>query len=409
MSLRILHVLQRIDSDAGRSAEAVCELSIGQRQFGHAVEIALVGPGSEAFEHLGIPVHNLSGGWGAYGYSSDFVPWMRDHSGGFDCVIVHGIWTYCGLGTLKALHDLNVPYFVFTHGMLDPWKKINQPLRHLMRWLYWPWGAYPVLRDAHAVFFLCEDERHRARETFWLYDCHEFVVRFGSRGIPPEISINSGKRFNDAHPELAGKRLFMLIADQSSFVGIESVVGAVASLVRSGLWNTTTMRLVVVGMTGTAPEAPLKGIVDRSGISECISLFISSSERAIWDALQSAEVFLRPSSYEICCTRVAESLSAGTPVLISTGVAIWKDIVNDGAGYAADATYDGEVNMIRRWISLSEGERQEFRKRAKRCFEGRYTSIGAAHTLTSAIYLLVGVHRDSRWNSRPLKPASELS
>ena len=62
-------------------------------------------------------------------------------------------------------------YFVFTHGMLDPWFKRTYPLKHLKKWLYWPWAEYRVLRDAQAVLFTCEEERILARQSFWLYKC----------------------------------------------------------------------------------------------------------------------------------------------------------------------------------------------------------------------------------------------
>ena len=141
----------------------------------------------------------------------------------------------------------------------------------------------------------------------------------------------------------------------------------------------------------------------------CICFVAGSAKLETWDALRASEVFLRPSSYEICGIRVADALSAGTPVLMSTGVAIWKDIVNDEAGYADDLTPEGMARLLRRWIDLSREEREAFRQRAKQCFDGRYTLDGAAHTLTSAIYLLVGVHRDGRWDFKPLKPGAELA
>jgi hypothetical protein len=86
-----------------------------------------------------------------------------------------------------------VPYFVFLHGELDPWFKSVHPLRHLRRWLDWAWTGYPLLRDAHAVFFTGEEERRRARESFWLYDCHEFVLRYGVAGVPSGVGEGSAR------------------------------------------------------------------------------------------------------------------------------------------------------------------------------------------------------------------------
>ena len=69
----------------------------------------------------------------------------------YDAVVVHGIWQYNSLGTWRALHKAVTPYFVFPHGMLDPWFNRTYPLKHLKKMLYWPWAEYRVLRDAKAV------------------------------------------------------------------------------------------------------------------------------------------------------------------------------------------------------------------------------------------------------------------
>jgi hypothetical protein len=68
-------------------------------------------------------------------------------------VIVQGVWQYSSFGVWRALRGTETPYFVFTHGMLDPWFKRTYPLKHIKKLLYWPWGEYRVLRDAAAVLF----------------------------------------------------------------------------------------------------------------------------------------------------------------------------------------------------------------------------------------------------------------
>ena len=87
------------------------------------------------------------------------LSWLRENATRYDAVIVNGIWQYHSYATWLALHRSETPYFVFTHGMLDPWFKRRHPLKHLKKWLYWPWADYRVLRDAQAVIFTCEEER----------------------------------------------------------------------------------------------------------------------------------------------------------------------------------------------------------------------------------------------------------
>jgi glycosyltransferase involved in cell wall biosynthesis len=94
--------------------------------------------------------------------------------------------------------------------------------------------------------------------------------------------------------------------------------------------------------------------------------------------------------------------------LMATGVAIWKDVVNDSAGLTDDETPEGFARLMQRWLVLSDEERSAMRSAARRSFEDRFTLDGAANTLTVALSLLIGVHRDSRWDSKPLRPAAEL-
>jgi glycosyltransferase involved in cell wall biosynthesis len=406
MPLRILHVLRTGRPDADRSAESICELAGGQSRLGHEVEVVTFSEGGAvALEQTGVPVHRLPRGIGSYGLSRTFVRWLGTNAARYDCVIVHGIWSFSALGTWWALRDSKTPFFIFTHGNLDPWFKHSRPLRHLASWLYWPWGVYPVLRDAHAVFFVCDNERQRARETFWLYDCHEFVVRTGSAETPREQTFSGP--FLAKHPGLWGRRIFLYVADHDPDHGIRTLLGAVERLAGKGSWDRGSMTLVITGTDDEATREAAKR-AERLGIGQSVFCAGQLDGDEFWDALGSAEATLRPSSSEVCARRVAESLSAGTPVLMSTGSAVWKDVVNSGAGLADDSDAEGIARILERWIALPESEKLSMRELARRCYEERYSLEGAAHTLTSAIYLLVGVHRDGRWDQKPLKPASEL-
>ena len=47
--------------------------------------------------------------------------------------------------------------------MLDPWFKQEYPIKHMAKWLYWPWAEYRTLRDAHLVLFTTAEEMALAR------------------------------------------------------------------------------------------------------------------------------------------------------------------------------------------------------------------------------------------------------
>jgi len=409
MPLRILHTFRTVDPEAGGPVENVCQLLAVNRQLGHTIELlTLDAPDAPWLGRWGFPVHAVGPARGAQGYSSRYVPWLREHCAHYDCVVIHGLWEFNAIGTRQALRGTGVPYFVFLHGMLDPWFKAHFPFRHWQRWLNWAWTGYPLLRDAHAVFFTSEEERRRARESFWLYDCHEFVLRYGATGVPAGMGEEVREEFLAAHPTLRGQRLFTCFGRLHPGDGLDLLIRAVRVLIENGQWARDSMRLVIAAPAEGAYPDLLRRLVDRAGVGDVVYWTGRLEERAKWGALRAAEVFVRPSHHENFGIGIVEALSVGTPVLLAKGVLIWRDILNDGAGLADHDTRGGCVRLLTHWIGLPVEARAAMRLRARHCFEERYTAQSAANVLTSAIYLLIGVHRYGRWDRQPLKVESDF-
>ena len=137
-----------------------------------------------------------------------FVPWLRQNRARYDAVIVNGLWQYHSFGAWRALRGTATPYYVFPHGMLDPWFKRAFPLKHLKKSLYWPWADYRVLRDASAVLFTCEAEKLLAPSSFALYRAHPVVTGLGTTPPPPDVDTTA---FFGRYPDLRGKRLLLFM------------------------------------------------------------------------------------------------------------------------------------------------------------------------------------------------------
>ena len=178
MSLRILHVISSVNPSGGGPIEGLKRIASVDVECGRSVEVVcLDAPSDDWVKGFPVPCHALGPGTiGNYRYSAKLVPWLRANRHRYDAVFVNGIWQYHTFAAWRALSGTETPYFVFTHGMLDPWFKRRYPLKHLKKWVFWPWSEYRVLRDAAAVLFTCENERLLAKESFWLYRCKESVI-----------------------------------------------------------------------------------------------------------------------------------------------------------------------------------------------------------------------------------------
>ena len=150
--------------------------------------------------------------------------------------------------------------------MLDPWFKHTYPLKHLKKWLYWPWAEYRVLRDAQAVLFTSEDERLLARESFWFYQAREAVVAYGTR-TPPDDAETLRTHFYAVHPELHGKTLLLFMSRIQEKKGCDLLIEAFAKVAGQD----PNLHLLMAGPDQTGWIAKLQAQAGRLGIAERIT------------------------------------------------------------------------------------------------------------------------------------------
>ncbi len=320
-----------------------------------------------------------------YGYSTRLKPWLQEHRKNYDVVVINGIWQYNALGVWRALRGTDTPYFVYTHGMLDPWFKRTYPLKHLKKWFYWPWADYRVLRDATSVLFTCEEERRLARESFWLYRCKEFVVNYGTAG-PVGNAEQQRHSFLEKFPHLKDKRTLLFLGRVHVKKGPDLLFRALAKTIeRLPVEVTAKLHLVMAGPNEHDYGQQMAKLTERLGIQDRITWTGMITGDLKWGAFYSAEAFVLPSHQENFGIAVAEALACKVPVLISDQVNIWREICNDRAGFVDTDTEQGTINLIERWLQTPRAEWELMRQRARISFEVRFSIEQAASSLVRAM------------------------
>jgi glycosyltransferase involved in cell wall biosynthesis len=322
------------------------------------------------------------------------IQWLQVNVHHYDLVVVDAIWGFHLFATWFVLRRRPIPYVVFTHGMLDPWFKRTFPLRHLKKWIAWPWAMYPALRDAKAVLFTCEQERRLARQSFWLYCCQEVVVPFGTGGIP-HPTHDYATPFLASHPALQGRRCFLFLGRVNPKKGPDLLLRAVAALESQGLWDPALHCLVMAGPSTGGYAHTLQQLANQLAISDSILWTGMLQGNDKWGAFQAAEAFVLPSHQENFGIAVVEALSAYTPVLITHAVNISPEIAADGAGLVDHDTLPGTIALLSRWLQLDPSARQAMALQARYTFEKRYTIDGfalALHTLFAGMVSPPGIY-----------------
>ena len=392
MSLRILHSIRSVNPAGGGPIEAVKQLALVNGRAGHVIEVlTLDDPAAPWVRQFPLPCHAMGPAKGSYGYAAKLVAWLVEHRSDYDAVVVEGIWQYNAFGVWRALRGTDTPYFVFTHGMLDPWFKRTYPLKHFKKWLYWPWGDYCVLRDARAVFFTCEEERLLARQSFWLYQCNERIVTLGTAGPDGDPQVQS-RAFHERFPQTVDKTCLLFLGRVHVKKGADLLIEAFAKLLAQKPEGCERLHLVIAGPDDHAYAQEMKALAAGLGIQERITWTGMLSGDLKWGAFYQAAAFVLPSHQENFGIAVAEALACGRPVLISNKVNIWREIAEDRAGLVENDDLAGTLLLLTCWQALDQAEKSAMGRRASDCFTRRFHIEASARSLIENLQKPAAAH-----------------
>ena len=374
-ALKILQMVQTLDPSGGGVAAAVFGLNRGLARRGHKIEVvALDDPEAPWLLDVGLPVHALGAGLTSYRYSARLLPWLKKHGGDYDRVMVNGIWQYLSFAAWRRFASSPIPYFVFPHGMLDPWFKETFPLKHLKKWLYWPWADYRVLRDAAAVIFTSEEERLLARKSFWLYQAREQVSPMGVE-VPAPPPPQSQEKFFEHYPELRNTRTLLFLGRLHPKKGCDILIDAFAHA------TDNSVSLMLAGPNQIGWQKDLEQQAERLGVKQRVIFAGMLQGEMKQAALAVADAFILPSHQENFGMAVVEALAAGLPALISNRINIWREIDQNRAGYVESDDFSGTTRLLNRWMAAPASVRNGMRANARRCFERRFQIDKAVDSL----------------------------
>jgi glycosyltransferase involved in cell wall biosynthesis len=366
--MRILELISSVNPAGGGPIEGLKQTAAVAARRGASVEVAtLDDPAAPWVRDFPLPLHAFGPAHLKYSYAPRLKPWLRAHAHDYDAVVVHGLWQYHGFAARQSLRGSSTPYYVFPHGMLDPWFKRTYPLKHLKKWLYWPWADYRVLRDAQAVLFTTEEERLLARQSFWLYRCRETVVGYGT-AAPTGDAAQQREAFYAAFPMLRDTRNLLFLSRLHPKKGCDSLLAAFARVAR----RDPRLRLVMAGPDQIGWQRTLVAQAESLGIAGRVTWTGMLTGDLKWGAYRAADAFVLPSHQENFGVVVAEALACGVPVLISDKVNIWREVQRAGAGLIADDTDVGTERLLESWLALAEPERLAMRTAAVPAFREHF-------------------------------------
>lgn len=318
--------------------------------------------------------------FGKFGYSATMGNWLARNITKFDAVLVDGLWQYNGLLVRKHCLANNVPYFLFPHGMLDPWFAKAHPIKHLKKLLYWLLYEKNVVNDARRVVFTCQEERLLAQHTFPGYEASELVCNLGVEGPPMNAEV-AVRLFEANFPDVAGRRCLLFLGRIDSKKGCDLLLDAFAK-VQSAVPG---LALIFAGPDSGDLVTMLKRRANILKVSDKVIWTGMLDHSMKYAALFKCEALCLPSHQENFGMVVAEALSCQKPVIISNKVNIWREVQLDGAGIVGDDSDEGVVGMLTTWCSMSNEDRRVMAENAASCFNRRFNSTVTTRMLAESL------------------------
>ncbi|MCK0195603.1 glycosyltransferase [Ancylobacter sp. 6x-1] len=344
-------------------------------------------PGDPELAGIPIPVHALGERRGGLlsrsirRRSTRIVPWLRDHVGDYDAVIVEGLWNYAIFAAARVLPGSGIPYVVFPHGMLDPWFRRTYPVKHAAKQLSWAMAEGPLLAGASCVLFTTEEERRLARNAFVGHQSYRSAVVGYGIGEPPPATGEQIRAFRMKVPTLDERPFLLFLSRLHEKKGCDLLVDAFARIAP----DHPHLDLVIAGPDHGGLQGRLGARARELGIERRIHWPGMLVGDAKWGAFRESEAFILPSHQENFGVVVAEAMACGKAVLISDKVNIWREVEAAGAGLVAGDTLDGTVSLLQRYLALDPAQRETMGRKARQGFLENFEVRTAAASVIDVI------------------------
>jgi glycosyltransferase involved in cell wall biosynthesis len=264
----------------------------------------------------------------------------------------------------------HVPYFVFPHGMLDPWFNEQFHLKHMKKMVYWHLLGRRALDSAASLLFTTNEELQRSALAFFPYRWNALISPLGIEEPPLSSTLSEEPRIGAKWPALQGKRYLLFFGRLHPKKGCDLLLRSFAEIRE----QEPDLQLVMAGPSEPDYLEKLQLLARDLQIERRVVWTGMVTGHLKWELLRQAETFVLPSHQENFAIAAVEALAVGTPALLSDKVQIWHDVKSEGAGLIEPDTLEGTQRLVRRWVCLPESERRQMSMNAFTCYERRFTA-----------------------------------
>lgn len=304
----------------------------------------------------------ISGPPARLGRSSDMKEWLNRsvNNGEVDILHNHSLWMMPNVYACQAVRGENVPLVVSPRGTLSQWAMENGSK---LKKIFWPLLQRPAL-DRVSCFHATA------------YSEFEDIRRLGF-DQPVAIIPNGVSILKQGASQKNSRRTLLYLGRIHPKKGIDNLLRAWGAVfTRFPDWE-----LKIVGPDNNGYLYELRQLAAKLKLQRVVftgPLFGKEKAQAYFDA----DLYVLPTHSENFAMTVAESLAAGTPVIVSKG-APWEELDSKDAGWWIDFGSEPLAVCLSQTLSMTRFNLETMGQNGRKWMESDYSWISVAASMKS--------------------------
>lgn len=376
--MKILHLVPSIAAVRGGTSIAVIEMVKGLRDIGIDAEIVTTNDNGKTlldvplhrlieyevegekvpvrfFPRFSPPIHAVR----EFAFSGSLTIWLWQHLRDYDLIHVHAIFSYPATIAMTIARQQNIPYVNSPHGLLCQWS-LQQGAQK--KHIYLNLLEKANLFGAKAIHVTARQEQVEIELLGWALKT--VVLPLGLQ-ISPAIADAREQlhRMLDIPSQVP---ILLFLSRIHPKKGLDYLIPALGKL------RDRHFAFVLAGSGDPEYEAALERLLQANHLGDrTFKLgFVTGINKNI--CLQGADLYVLTSHSENFGVSVLEALAAGTPVLITKGVALAELVRSQQLGWVVDLEIDAIAAAIAQSLDQPQVN-QQIGDRAAKYIAEHYT------------------------------------
>src|SRR5277367_467417 len=285
--------------------------------------------------------------------------YLRARLAGFEIVHIFGLYDILGARVAAACRLRGIPYVVEPMGMFLPIVR-----NIMMKRLYHRAFGRSMLADASAVIATSEQERSELISG----GVPAGKIALRRNGVDGPASLPSYGIFRDSFQIPRAVKLILFLGRLSLKKSPALLLEAFAKLTREDRSKSDLPHLAFVGPDESGMLEKLKEMSAKLSLTDKVHFVGPISGQTKWAAYRDADIFVLPSQNENFGNAAAESVAAGTPVIVTEQCGI-APLIEGTAGLVARhdvASIADAVGLLLQdvdlYLALKEGCRSTMKR-----------------------------------------------